>query len=216
MANPWTINVTNNTRSARDFFLFQQPAEFTGGAQVFSNSLASETLPSQASSGAILTFQVSRQLYAGIQGASDRPQVGQPSGNSSAFRPIDLSPGNCWVTATVDPPRLGQPINGQGIQPGMFRITTPAYQPSTLINVGSAVHVNGELILSSFIEARPYTNVDCRPSGQFYIGVGGNARGTVVAFAPSRSRAALCDFNGGKTAINVVFNADETWTVRAS
>lgn len=214
MANHFTINITNKAGGTREFFLFQEPGEFWGGSRVFSNSLGFYRLPSYESSGALLTFQVNRQLYAGVQSASDSPRVGQASGHASAAQPIERAPGRAWTTASISPLGLSPAIAGQGVQPGAFRITTPAYQPHTRVNLGSAVEMNGEIVLSSFIEAQPNYNVDCRISDKFYIGIGGKTRGTVIDFNESSGRAALCDFNGGRTTATVVFNPDETWTVQ--
>lgn len=214
MANYFTINITNKTSGAREFFLFQEPGEFGGGSRVFSNSLGFYRLANYDSSGALLTFQVNRQTYAAVQSASGGPQVGQASGYASAAQPIERAPGKAWTTASVSPLGLSPAVAAHGVQPGAFRITTPAYQPHTRVNLGSGVEMNGEVVLSSFVEASPNNNADCRISDKFYIGTGGKARGAVIDFRESKERAAPCDFNGGRTTANIVLNPDETWTVQ--
>ena len=56
MATPITINVTNNSPNTQNFFFFQQPAVYVGGATVYSNSLYTQTLLPYSSSGSVLTF----------------------------------------------------------------------------------------------------------------------------------------------------------------
>ena len=61
MSTLLTINVKNYEPQAQGFFFFQQPAIYTGGGQVYSNSLFSQTLVNYDSGGSILTFQVNLQ-----------------------------------------------------------------------------------------------------------------------------------------------------------
>lgn len=67
MATTITINVQNNSPSLQNFFFFQQPAIYTGGPEVYTNSLYSQALLPYATSGAILTFSLILQDYAGVQ-----------------------------------------------------------------------------------------------------------------------------------------------------
>ena len=55
MSTMITINVTNNSRGVQNFFFFQQPAQYSGGAQVYSNSLYTAPLLPYDSSGAVPT-----------------------------------------------------------------------------------------------------------------------------------------------------------------
>lgn len=56
-----TINVKNNQPQTQSFYFFQQPAIYSGGRPVYSNSLFSQSLGSYNSTGSILTFQVNLQ-----------------------------------------------------------------------------------------------------------------------------------------------------------
>jgi hypothetical protein len=165
-----------------------------------------------------LTFQVNRQYFAGIQESHSRPQVGQSSGFSSASRAIDLASAagaaNGWTTASITPLGLSQPTRGSGVQPGAFRITTPAYQPTAIYNVGSAVEVNGGTVLSNFVVANPNSNMDCQPILKYYVQTGEYATRAVINFTQSSDNAVLCDFTGGYSVIDVTFNADGTWATR--
>lgn len=212
-----TINVINNEAATQGFYFFQQPAIYTGGQTVYSNSLYTQNLGNYQQTGAMLTFQVNLQYYAGIQQAHSTPVVGQSSGYASAMRSIDLAPAgggsaNDWTTASVDPLGLSQPTNGVGVQAGAFRITTPTYQPPATYNVGSAVEVNGGITLSNFVVANPASNTDCQPILQYYVQTGSYTPGTVMNFTQSSINAAVCDFTGGYTTINITLNADGTWT----
>jgi NADH:ubiquinone oxidoreductase subunit 6 (subunit J) len=85
MATTITINVTNNSPTVQNFFFFQQPAVYSGGAQVYTNSLYTQTLLPFATSGAVLTFTMVLQYYAGVQQQVSPPQVGIPSGQLAAI-----------------------------------------------------------------------------------------------------------------------------------
>ena len=74
------INVTNNSPIVQDFFFFQQPAQYAGGAQVYSNSVYTSPLLPYRSSGSRLSFMMVLQNYGGVQRQVSPPTVGQPSG----------------------------------------------------------------------------------------------------------------------------------------
>lgn len=213
-----TINVRNYEPQAQNFYFFQQPAVYTGGGQVYSNSLFTQTLGNYDATGAILTFQVNLQYYAGIQQANTPPQVGSASGYSSASRAIDLAPSSgggsqkdC-TTATVNPLGLSVPANVEGVQPGAFRIVTPTFTSPPYFNVGSAVDVNGSILLSNFVQANPASNTDCQPILKYFIQTGSYTPGTVMNFTQSSVGSAIADFTGGYSTYNVSLNADGSWT----
>ncbi len=216
MSTLLTINVINMESATQDFYFFQQPSIYSGGSQVYTNSLYSQSLGSHSQFTSTLTFQVNMQFYAGIQQAHGTPQVGQSSGFSSASRAIDLAPAgsgaaNDCTTASVSPLGLTQPTQGVGVQPGAFRIITPTYSPPAVYNVGSAVEVNGGIALSNFVVANPASNTDCQPILKYYVQTGSYTPGTVMNFTQSSTNAAVCDFTGGHTIINVTLNDDGTW-----
>lgn len=213
-----TINVTNQISATQNFYIFQQPSIYTGGSRVYSNSLYCQALGNYDSTGSVLTFQVSPQPYACIQQTNNEPQVGQHSGFASAYRAIDLAPAsgtaNDCTTASVTPLGLSPPTVGQNVQTGAFRIITPTYQPPYMYNIGSAAQANGSIMLSNFVIANPTNNTDCQPILQYYVQTGSYTPGTVINFTQSSVNAALCDFTGGHSTIDVTLNADFTWTVQ--
>ncbi|AKI01260.1 hypothetical protein IMCC20628_02562 [Hoeflea sp. IMCC20628] len=166
----------------------------------------------------MLTFQVNMQTYAGIQQAHSMPQVGQSSGYSSACRAINLAPAsgfaNDWTTGSVLPFGLTMPAAGTGVKPGAFRITMPPFQPPVVYNVGTAIEVNGDIVLSSFTVAKSNSNTECQPVMKYFVQTGSYTPGTVMNFAQSSVNAALCDFTPGYSVIDVTLNADGTWTVQ--
>ncbi|PHY17513.1 hypothetical protein [Caulobacter sp. BP25] len=217
MSTLLTINVTNLGASTQEFFFFQQPAVYSGGANVYSNSLYSQKLGNYDETGAELTFQVNMQYYAGIQQAHTIPTIGQSSGYASASRAIELTPATGsaknWTTATVDPLGLSPTASSSDVQLGAFRITTPTYSsPPAIYNVGSAVEVNGGITLSNFVVANPSSHTDCQPILKYYVQTGKYTAGTVMNFTQSSINSAVCDFTGGFSIINVTLNADGSWS----
>lgn len=216
MSTMLTINVKNLESADHGFYFFQQPAIYSGGATVYSNSLFNQALGSYAITASILTFRVNMQFYAGIQQANTAPKVGESSGFSSASRAIDLAPAkgtaNDWTTAEVDPLGLSKPASGSGVEAGAFRITTPVYSPPSIYNVGSAVSSNGGIVLSNFVQAAPNANTDCQPILKYYVQTGNYTPGTVMNFDQSSVTAALCDFTGGHSIIDVSLNSNGSWT----
>jgi hypothetical protein len=222
MATTITINVTNNSPTPQSFFFFQQPAIYFGGAQVYTNSLYTAPLLPYATTGAVLSFTMMLQYYAGVQQQIAPPVVGQPSGQLGASQAIGLTPtpgGQPTANTTnmsVSPSlELSAPVSTVGPQPGSFRIVTPTYN-STLAayNAGSAVQTSqGEVTLSNFVTAQPNINLDCQPVIKFYVGTGIYAAGTVINFTQSSVYAALCDATADGTSFNVSYNSAGTWTV---
>ena len=218
MSTLLTINVKNHIPATQTFYFFQQPSMYTGGSRVYSNSLCSQALGNYDSTGSVLTFQVSLQPYACIQQAYQQPQVGQSSGFASAYRAIDLAPAsgtaNDCTTASVSPLGLSPATVGPNVEPGAFRIITPIHEPSSIYNIGSAVQANGSVMLSNFVVANPASTTDCQPILQFYVQTGSYMAGSVINFTTSSVNAAMCDFTGGYSTMNVSLNPDGTWTCR--
>ncbi|EAA2983416.1 hypothetical protein QEW03_004779 [Salmonella enterica] len=214
------INVTNNSPFLHTFFFFQQPSVYTGGSEVFSNSLLSTAILPAAQGGSVYTFLLNLQYYAGVQQRHGQLTIGQPSGYASAIQSIELTPAtgavnNC--TTMINKPALGlkPPVQDSGVQKGAFRIISPTYNPTLeQYNGGSAVRmIDGSVVLSNFVTVNPGSNLDCQPVLKFYVQVGEYTAGTVMNFTSSSVDAALCDATEGYTTFNVVYNADGTWTV---
>ncbi len=218
MTSRYTINLRNEGSATQAFHVFQQPAQFSGGTEVHGACLWSQALPSHAATGAVLTLRIEAQVFAGVQAALHRPAIGQPSGYAAAYRPVGLtqtpsSAGNEWVQPTFNPLGLRPPAPGQGVPPGAFRISTPNYAPPPFINLGAAVEVNGDLVLSSFVQALSFWNIDCSPTPRFHVQTGGFAVGAILDVARAGANASLCDFSGGASTIDVTLNADGSWSV---
>ena len=174
------------------------------------------------SSGAVLTFSVILQYYAGVQQQVQPPQIGQPPGQLAASQAIGLTPAqggtptNNTTTMTVSPSLgLSVPVSTTGPQAGSFRIVTPIFNPVlTNYNAGSAVQtLTGGITLSNFVTARPNSNLDCQPIIIFYVQTGTYTAGTVMNFTSSSATAAVCNATPGYSTFNVVYNADGTWSV---
>jgi hypothetical protein len=220
MATPLTINVRNNSTALQNFFFFQQPAIYTGGQDVYTNSLYTAALLPYASSGAVLTFSVILQYYAGVQQQVSPPVIGQPSGQLAASQAIGLTPASGTpppnTTSMTVSPSLGLsvPVSTTGPQVGAFRIITPVFNPVlTNYNAGSAVQtLTGGITLSNFVTAQPNSNLDCQPVIVFYVQTGTYTPGTVMNFTSSSATAAVCNFTPGYSTYAVSYNADGTWT----
>ena len=218
MSTLLTINVKNLQPQTQDFFFFQQPAVYSGGGDVYSNALYSQALGNFNATGSILTFQVNLQYYAGIQQANTTPTEGNSSGFNSASRAIELAPDSGsaetpadTTTATISPLGLSIPKNTAGVQPGAFRIKTPSFTSPPYYNVGSAVNVNGGIVLSNFVQANPQNNTDCQPILKYYVQTGVYTPGNVMNFSQSSLNAALADFTGGYTTCNVSLLPNGDW-----
>jgi hypothetical protein len=223
MATTITINVTNNSPNIQNFFFFQQPAQYSGGAQVYTNSLYTAPLLPSATSGAVLSFTMILQYYAGVQQQVQPPTVGQASGQLAASQAINLTPAaggapTANTTNMIVSPSLGLsvPVSTTGPQAGSFRIITPTYNPTLAnYNAGSAIQtLQGGITLSNFVTAQPTTNLDCQPVIVFYVQTGTYTPGTVMNFTSSSINAAICNATPGFTTFNVTYNADGTWTVQ--
>lgn len=217
------INVTNDSPYLQNFYFFQQPAAYSGGSEVYSNSLLSTPiLPSK--NGAVYNFLVELQYCAGVQQRFAPPVIGEPSGYTSAIQSIGLTPAqggaesNC--TSMLVSPSLGltPPVNNAGVEPGAFRIIAPQFDPNlTPYNGGSAVQFpNGSIVLSNFVPIQPLQNLDCQPVLKFYVATGTYTQGTVMNFTDSSVAAAVCDATTGFTTFDVTYNVDGTWTVKPS
>ncbi|GJE46584.1 hypothetical protein [Methylobacterium soli] len=225
MATPITINVRNNSDTAQSFFFFQAPAIYTGGSEVYTNSLFSQTVLPYSTSGAVLTFSLVLQFVAGVQQQVAPPVVGKPSGQLAASQAIGLTPAaggaetNNTTSMTVQPSLgLSTPVSTQGPQAGSFRIVTPPFNPTLQkYNAGSAIqNVSGGITLSNFVTALPNSNLDCQPVLKFYVATGNYTAGTVMNFTSSSRSAALCDATPGYQSFNVSYNPDGTWDVQSA
>lgn len=221
MSNLIKINVTNNSSSVQNFYFFQQPSVYSGGPQVYSNSLLSATIMPSS----VYTFLLNLQFYAGVQQQVTPPEVGKASGYSSAIQAINLTPAaggtpvNNSSQMIVNPGlALNPPVSDPSVQPGAFRIVSPSFNPTvTPYNGGSAVQMpNGQVVLSNFVSVNPLMNLDCQPVLKFYVQTGSYVAGTVMNFTSSSINAALCDATSGFTTFNVLYNIDGTWSITPS
>lgn len=225
MSTLYTINVRSEMATAQDFFFFQAPAVYSGGATVYSNSIYSSTL-APSSQGAQLTFEFNQQYYAGVEtaNAASTPAIGQASGSTIAVQPIDLAPAaggaatNDWVSMNVDPLGLTPPTSNAGVIAGNYMITTPTFNSTAYqYNAGLAVQSkNGGYVLSNYINALPNQDIQCQPVVNFYVTTGSYTAGTVINFTTASTNSALCDASTGFLTFDVVYTANGTWIVTPS
>jgi len=222
MATLYTINVRNLSLSTQDFYFFQKPAVYTGGPQVYSNSIFHEQLRSYESSGSELTFQFLQQYYAGVQTRLYPPVVGQASGFTTSNRAIDLTSrsgeGNNSTQMSVDPLGLSVPANQPGVQPGAYRIVSPPFNPVLQqFNGGLAIRNsrNNVVTLSNYVTVEPSKNLDCQPVLIFYVQTGGYNAGDVINFTTSSVGAAACDTTPGYTTFNVTYEMNGSWSLQS-
>lgn len=222
MSTTYTINVTNNSQIAQDFFFFQSPANYVGGGSVYSNSLFHSQLQPYSTSGSVLTFQMNQQYFAGAQTQTAPPTVGHVSGGTTSSQPINLTPANTppvgnATNLSVSPLGLTPAFSQTGVQPGAFRIIAPTYNPFTTgnFNIGSAIQnaAGGPATVSNFVVAQPNQFVDCQPVLVFYVQTGSYQAGTVINFSSASNLSAACDTTTGHTTFNVTYNIDGTWGI---
>ena len=220
-----TINVRSQSPSPQNFFFFQQPAIYTGGEDVYSNSLYNGSLPAFGSGqGAQLTFLNSLQYFAGVQTSNtSAPPVGQVSGYNSAWVATGLQASGMsnpcstkFTQSNGTQLSLSLPVVDPAVQLGAFRVAIPTFNPNTYnFNVGSATlnEMTGSVVLSNFVLANPTTFQDCQPVLIYYVQTGAYTPGTVMNFSQSSQSAAVCDATNGKYNFNVTYKADGTWAV---
>ncbi len=224
MAATVTINVRNNSSALQSFFFFQRPATYSYAPQVYTNSLFCQPLLPYATSGAVLTFSLPLQNYAGVQQQLNALAVGAYAGELTASQPIGLTPPaggpqtNNTTTMIVSPSLgLSVPVSSSGPSPGAFRIVTPVFNPQLAkYSGGLAMQARTDgVVLSNFVTVQPNSNLDCQPQIVFYVQIGDCPAGTVIDFAASSRTAAVCDATPGYSTFNVSYNADGTWSVTA-
>ncbi|TDT50866.1 hypothetical protein DFO53_4594 [Enterobacter sp. AG5470] len=224
MSTQLKFNLTNQSEHALDFSFFQEPAIYTGGTKVYSNSIQSVHLGPYSEGASTFTFLLNMQFFAGAQQSYTPPVVGKQSGYLSAIRPVDLTPAeasgakNNSTTLSLNPFGLSAPEADVHAQPGSFRFVSPVYDPDlNNINAGSAVQLaDGSVVLSNFTTLLPNQYLDCQPILKFYIQTGAYEAGTVMNFTRSSAAAAPCDATKGENTFDVTYNNDGTWSVDAS
>ncbi|HEV7644979.1 MAG TPA: hypothetical protein VGO50_13625 [Pyrinomonadaceae bacterium] len=215
MPTTYTIKVINNSPNPQTFYIFQQPAIYSEGSKVYSNSIFSMPLSTQMQ----LSLSLPAQYYAGVQPQLEPVKLGQANLTPNASVPIDLcSTGNESDTTTMsvaDGLTLSDAANGEGLEEGAFRIFTPVFTPSSAFsyNAGPALNVGGKIILSSFVTVSPDQIIDVQPVVRFYVSTGNYSATTVIDFETESARAALCDGTGGQTNFTATYNANGIWTV---
>ncbi|MGX7743776.1 hypothetical protein [Rhodopseudomonas parapalustris] len=217
-----SINLQNNSNTLQNVCFFQQPAQYSSGGQVYASSLLGQPVLPYDTSGAILSFMIAPQTYAGVQQQIAPPQPGQPVGQAGAIRAIEPTPaqgtptGNT-TTMTVTPALGLSPTTvTAGLKTGAFRIATASFNPVLVAyNAGVAMQtLAGGILLSNFVTAPPNVALDCTPSLKFYVQIGAYTAGTAIDFLTMSTTAAVCDATQGFTAFGVSYNIDGTWTVK--
>ena len=222
----YAINVTNNTASKQNFFVFQAPAVYAGGPTVYSNSVYQQTVGPSAAGGGVMQCLINLQYYAGAQQQTAPPAVGHVSGGITTIQAVNLTPATGVPTSnatqmSVDPLMLSPPYADNTVQTGAFRILTPIYTPGPdgNYNIGSAVQspvAGAPAIMSNFVVAQPNDTLDCQPVLVFYVATGNFTAGTVINFTSASRGSATCDATTGYQTFGVSYNANGTWTVTNS
>ena len=224
MSNIFTIDVTNNSGSIQDFYIFQMPAIYTGGLQVYSNSIFHKQLGAASQGGGVMECQINLQFYAGAQEETQSLCVGRISGDITTSQPVILTPAtgvpvtNNATLMTIDPLMLSPPYVDKSVPVGAFQISTPVYNPGPdgNYNIGSAIQsaIPGTpAIMSNFVVAQPNKVFNCKPALIFYVAVGDYSAGTVIDFTTASTRSAICDSATGYQKFVVSYNSNGTWTV---
>jgi hypothetical protein len=222
MSTTYTITVQNKSPNPQGLYFFQKPAIYTGGAEVYANSIGFRNIPGyQGGVIAQVKFVLMEQYYAGAQTQTSPPQVGVAQTSAIAAAEIDITKASGqsdnMTKMSIDNNMLSlSPASyDAGVQKGAFRIVTPAFDPNLEhYNIGLAsVTGDGNVVLSNFITAPPSKNVDAQPVVIFYVNTGNYTPGTTINFTSSSVSAAICDATSGQTDFMVTYEANGTWTV---
>ncbi|MGI4764245.1 MAG: hypothetical protein ACRYGP_04150 [Janthinobacterium lividum] len=221
----FSVNVKNDQNVANYFSVFQDPCLYTDIPEVHVVSLFSRALPAKAQGGQ-LTLIASTQVYAGVQDAEARPpEPGYVATYATAVQPISLAaPGNIPpnhntsdMIYDTDSGALGLsiPENSPSVPAGSFEIVIPSFNsPPRHFNVGAALIIDGRVVLSNYVRARPQISIVCRPLLRFYVVAGRHRAGTTVDSSELASRSALCDFTGGCVQANITYLPNGSWDVQ--
>lgn len=211
----YNILLENKSGVIHDFFLFQKPAQYVGGAKIFSNSIYNTKLRNNTQA----QITIEQQYYAGTQ-QSTSTNVGDVSGEVLSIQPVNLTPASGVasdnsVNLLLNPIGLSFPAPQTGVEAGAFRINTPSYNPATEgpINIGLATRTGVEDVLSNFILADPAQKVDCQPVVIFYLQTGAFIPGTVINFDESSATAAEMNATDGTLNFHVIYTPEGTWNV---
>jgi len=222
MSTEYEIIVENESPYAQEFYFFQEPAIYSGGAKVYTNSVGHGGLPAKGAGRNQITFTLEQQYYAGAQKQVKPLVLCLEQIEQVSQVPIDLASSSGQTkdstTLVIDDTTttlyLSDPVFAPDVQKGAFRIITPSFNPhQQRFNVGLSSINDGKILLSNFIDAQPNKNTDVQPIAKFYVATGTYTEGTVIDFSTSSAKAAKCDATGGKLKFNVTYNADGTWTV---
>lgn len=220
----YEIVVENESPYDKVFYFFQQPADYIGGGEVYTNSIGKGVLSAKSALLKLdqLVFSIEQQYYAGAQKQLKPPKVGEAEVGQLSQVDIDLTPNegesnnSTKMNIDKDALHLTKPIFASGVQKGAFRIEVPEFNPAQRrYNIGlSSKDKNGKILLSNFIEAEPSTNTDVQPILKFYVNTGSYEPGTVVNFTNSSANAAICDATDGTFKFKVTYNANGSWDVK--
>jgi hypothetical protein len=221
MSTVYEIIVENNSNSKQDFYFFQQPAIYSDGEKVYTNSIGNCRLPAKGAGTNQIIFSFEQQYYAGAQKQFARPVLCNAQIEQVLQVPIDLASEdgetNDYTKLILDDDTLNltDPVFTPGVQTGAFRIYTPPFNPAQhKYNIGlSFLNDDVEILLSNFIKAESNKNTDVQPIVKFYVNTGSYQPGTTVNFTTSSVNAALCDATDGTLKFKVAYNANGTWTV---
>lgn len=214
------VIVINETNNDENFYFFQEPAIYQGGKKTYVNAIENKLLRPNKISGSSHEFMVNLQYYAGVQEQVEPPEVGKSCGQCGAIQKIELTPtDDSKVKNTTqvmfDGLGLSVPEYTAGVQKGAFRIHSPTFNENTdKYNAGAAIQrKNGSVVLSSFVELKPSSNLDCQPVLKFYVATGAYKAGEVMNFTSSSDSYAVCDATDGYNTFTVRRDSNGNWNV---
>lgn len=224
----YTIIVQNMSASTQYFFVFQQQATFTpavASSSIYSCTLGCQAVGNYDSTGAVINFQMGAEIYAGAISTAPPPSPSEceamvATASTDVVRSIQLATSSSssaldCTTLTINPLGMSSPVNQSGIATGAFAVKVPSYTPapSPELYCGLAtINGDGTVLLSSYIAPTPNATMSCKPAQIFYVAIGYEEEGSVIAY--DTSNAACCDFTTGYTLITVTYNPDGTFSTQ--
>ena len=235
MTSSYQIIVRNQSKDTMWFYCFQEQAQFSNSGldpDVQSSSLDCGQLPAYSDSGAQFDISLDVSVYAGAKRANNGQNASATAGffatdlslaNSSEYwakQEISLTPasGSSEVanhtSLSLSPLGLSQPVWNADVPAGCFGIGVPVYSPSSssVVYCGNLCVLSDQsLVLSSFVEPAPNSDLSCAPTPKYFVKAGKFSAGTVIAYAPTG--AAVCVFSGGYTSFLVEYQSNGEFTV---
>jgi hypothetical protein len=230
----YTVNIQNDSSITQYFIMFQETSTYNVSYIQQSTILDAGELGPFSSSGAILTFSVEQDIYAGVKSIADNAAslpsspaavgfelAGFAASQSSAYQLMQLTGTSNPTNSTAmsfSPLGLSRPTNDPSMASNTFGIVVPVYTPPSPNPYCCGLAIvkdNLKVILSNFVQANPNQTIKCTPSPIFYVAMGNLSQGTLIDdYGTLLKGAAKCDFTTGAKTITLTYNCDGTFTVK--